>query len=89
MVETEVNLRIVTCSEGDAFFMMAMIVILLTITTFLPLYSTSAMNFRENPQYDFPKIRGVVGSKAVWNFSENSSVLVCVDVPINGDDEKK
>ena len=58
MVETEVNLRIVTCSEGDAFFMMAMIVILLTITTFLPLYSNSAMNFRENLQNDFLKIRG-------------------------------
>ena len=25
-------------------------------------------------QYDFPKLRG--GSKAVWNFSENSCVLV-------------
>ena len=32
------------------------------------------MNFGTNPQHDFPKIRGG-GSKAVWNFSENSSVL--------------
>ena len=37
---------------------------------FLRLYS-----FLKNPQYDFPKMRGG-GSKAVWNFSENSSVLV-------------
>ena len=28
----------------------------------------------QNPQYNFPKMRG--GSKAVWNFSKNSSVLV-------------
>ena len=28
----------------------------------------------KNPQYDFPKMRGG-GAKAVWNFSENSSVL--------------
>ena len=32
-----------------------------------------------NLQYDFPKMRG--GSKAVWNFSENSSVLVVPSVP--------
>ena len=32
-----------------------------------------------NPQYDFPKMRG--GSKAVWNFSENSSVLETPSVP--------
>ena len=32
-----------------------------------------------NPQYDFPKMRG--GSKVVWNFSENSSVLVGPFVP--------
>ena len=35
---------------------------------------TSVMNFGTNPQHDFPKMRGG-GSKAVWNFSENSSVL--------------
>ena len=29
----------------------------------------------KNPQHDFPKMRGGGGSKAVWNFSENSSVL--------------
>ena len=34
-----------------------------------------------NPQYDFPKMRGGRGSKAVWNFSENSSVLVGPSVP--------
>ena len=33
----------------------------------------------QNPQYDFPKMRG--GVKAVWNFSENSSVLVTPSVP--------
>ena len=32
-----------------------------------------------NPQYNFPKMRG--GSKAVWNFSENSSVLEGECVP--------
>ena len=30
--------------------------------------------FRKKLQYNFPKMRG--GSKAVWNFSENSSDLV-------------
>ena len=35
-----------------------------------------------NPQYNFPKMRGG-GSKAVWNFSEVSSVLVCAPVPKN------
>ena len=33
-----------------------------------------------NPQYDFPKMRGG-GSKAVWNFSGNSSVLETPSVP--------
>ena len=36
---------------------------------FLRLYS-----LMKNPQHDFPKMRGG-GLKAVWNFSENSSVL--------------
>ena len=36
---------------------------------------TSVMNFGKNPQHDFPKMRGSGGSKAVWNFFENSSVL--------------
>ena len=36
---------------------------------------TSVMNFGKKLQYDFPNMRGG-GSKAVWNFSENSSVLV-------------
>ena len=35
---------------------------------------TLVMNFEKRLQYDFPKMRGGV-SKAVWNFSENSSVL--------------
>ena len=35
---------------------------------------TSIMNSGKNLQYDFPKMRG--GSQAVWNFSENSSVLM-------------
>ena len=35
---------------------------------------TSVMNFRKNLQHNFLKMRGG-GSKAVWNFSENSSVL--------------
>ena len=42
---------------------------------FLRLYS-----FLKNPQYDFPKMRGG-GVKAVWNFSENSSVLVGLPFP--------
>ena len=32
-----------------------------------------------NPRYNFLKMRG--GSKAVWNFSENSSILEGVGVP--------
>ena len=41
---------------------------------------TSVMNFRKKLQHNFPKMRGG-GSKAVWNFSENSSVLEGVGVP--------
>ena len=41
---------------------------------------TSVMNFRKNLQYDFPKNEGG-GSKTVWNFSENSSVLEGKGVP--------
>ena len=40
---------------------------------------TLVMNSGKNLQYDFPKMRG--GSKAVCNFSENSSVLVGPSVP--------
>ena len=36
--------------------------------------------FVANPQYNFPKMRGG-GSKAVWKFSENSSVFGCVRHP--------
>ena len=40
-----------------------------------------------NPQYDFPKMRGGgAGSKAVWNFSENSSVLVGPGFPKHHDE---
>ena len=35
---------------------------------------TLVMNFRKNLQYDFPKNEGG-GPIAVWNFSENSSIL--------------
>ena len=41
--------------------------------------NTSVMNFRKNLQHNFPKMRG--GSKAVWNFSENSSVLDVSGIP--------
>ena len=40
--------------------------------------NTSVMNFGKKLQYDFPKMRG---SKAVWNFYENSSVLEGVGFP--------
>ena len=42
---------------------------------------TSVMNFRKNLQHNFLKMRGGGGSKAVWNFSENSSVLEGEGVP--------
>ena len=35
----------------------------------------------KNLQYNFPKMRGRGGSKAVWNFSENSSILEGEGVP--------
>ena len=38
---------------------------------------TSVMNFGKKLQYDFLKMMGE-GSKAVWKFSENSSVLVAL-----------
>ena len=41
------------------------------------IYST--ISIIKNLQHDFPKMRG--GSKAVWNFSEYSSVLVATPVP--------
>ena len=41
---------------------------------------TSVMNFRKKLQYSFPKNEGG-GSMAVWNFSENSSVLEGECVP--------
>ena len=40
---------------------------------------TFVHEFRKKRQHDFPKMRGE--SRAVWNFSENSSVLVWVYVP--------
>ena len=44
---------------------------------------TSVMNFGKKLQYDFPKMRGRGGSKAVWNVSENSSVLGTASAPIS------
>ena len=40
---------------------------------------TSVMNFGKKLHYDFLKMMG--GSKAVWNFSENSSVLELLGFP--------
>ena len=40
---------------------------------------TLVMNFGKNLQQNFLKMRG--GSKAIWNFSENSSVLEGGGVP--------
>ena len=37
--------------------------------------ASSVMNSGKKAQHDFPKMRGEGGSKAVWNFSKNSSVL--------------
>ena len=43
---------------------------------------TPVMNFGEKKlQYDFPKMRGGRGSKVLWNFSENSSVLELSGIP--------
>ena len=60
--------------EGGSFSIQKFILQIFAITD-----DTSVMNFGKNLQYDFPKMRG--GSKAVWNFSENSSVLEGVGVP--------
>ena len=49
---------------------------------------TSVMNFRKKLQHNFPKMRGG-GSKAVWNFSEDSFVLEGVSVPKGGSDVTK
>ena len=46
---------------------------IMNIRTFVTILS-------RNPQHDFPKMRGG-GSNAVWNLSENSSVLVSPSVP--------
>ena len=37
-------------------------------------------------QYNFPKMKGGGGSKAIWNFSENSSDLVAPPFPCCDDD---
>ena len=42
---------------------------------------TLVMNSGKNLQYNFPKTRGGGGSKAIWNFSEKTSVLVFPIVP--------
>ena len=41
---------------------------------------TSVMNFRKNLLHNFPKMRGG-GARAVWNFSEKSSILEGEGVP--------
>ena len=52
------------------------------IAAFGLLYRTLNREFLEKLQYKFTKMRGWGGvSKAVWNFSENSSVLVPPPVP--------
>ena len=43
------------------------------------LYRALNKDFWKHFQYKFPKMRG--GAKAVWNFSENSSVLVAGPFP--------
>ena len=42
---------------------------------------TSVLNFRKNLQLNFFENDGGGGSKAIWNFSKNSSVLEGVGVP--------
>ena len=44
------------------------------------IYDTSFMNFGKKLQYDYLKMMGG-GSKAVWNFSENSFVLELLGFP--------
>ena len=44
------------------------------------LYTGFKEGFSEKMQYDSPKMREA-GSKAAWNFSKNSSVLVKPPVP--------
>ena len=44
------------------------------IAFFAIINGTSVMDSGKDLQYDFSKIRGA-GAKAVWNFSENSSIL--------------
>ena len=54
--------------EGGSFSIQKII-----LQIFAILNGTLVMNSRKNLQYNFPKMRE--GSKAVWNFSENLSVL--------------
>ena len=49
----------------------------MNIRTFVTILSRKA-------QCNFPKMRGGGGSKAVWNFSENSSDLLTLPVPKRG-----
>ena len=53
------------------------------IADFGPLYRAFKRAFRKKMHCDFPKMRGARGgdSKAVWNFSKKSSVLVPSPVP--------
>ena len=68
----KLKLRLCIWQQGSLFLILSYPGLFKNIphVWFLRLYS-----FLKNPQYDFPKMRGG-GSKAVWNFSENSSVLV-------------
>ena len=45
--------------------------------------ASSLMYSRKKAQHDFPKMRGGGGSKAVWNFSKNSSLLETPPFPKN------
>ena len=66
-----------SCEGGVGAFSIQKII----LQIFAIIDDTLVMNFRKNLQYDFPKNEGGGGSKTVWNFSENSSVLEGKGVP--------
>ena len=80
------NLKLRHCiwHQGSSFLMLSYPGLFKNIphVWFLRLYSLI-----RNPQHDFPKMRGVEGLTAVWNFSENSSVLVGTSFPYSGSDK--
>ena len=51
------------------------------IWTFKQLFDHGFVASLKNLQCNFPKMRGRGGSKAVWNFSENSSILDVRGIP--------